>query len=67
MAELNVVVCVAFDHRADAEGLSRFKKCICNCDFVDVAMEVSGTFDMIVQGKIATLENYTAEMDRRPA
>ena len=64
MAELNVVVCVAFDHRADAEGLDRFKKCICHCDFVEVAMEVSGTYDMIVQGKIATLSDYTEEMDR---
>lgn len=64
MAELNVVVCVAFDHRADAGGLERFKKCICRCDFVEVAMEVSGTFDMIVQGKIPTLADYTEEMNR---
>ncbi len=64
MADLNVVVCVAFDHRSDAEGLARFKKCICHCDFVEVAMEVSGTFDMIVQGKIDSLAHYTEEMDR---
>ena len=63
MADLNVVVCVAFDHRADAEGLERFKKCICQCDFVDVAMEVTGTYDMIVQGKIASLADYTEGMD----
>lgn len=64
MAELNVVVCVAFDHRSNAEGLARFKKCICHCDFVEVAMEVSGPFDMIVQGKIDTLSAYTQQMDR---
>ncbi len=64
MAELNVVVCVAFDHRANAEGLERFKNCICHCDFVEMAMEVSGTFDMIVQGKIETLAAYTEQMDR---
>ena len=64
MGELNVIVCVAFDHRADAEGLERLKKCICHCDFVEVAMEVSGTYDMIVQGKIATLADYTEEMNR---
>lgn len=64
MAELYVVVCVAFDHRADAKGLERFKNCICHCDFVDVAMEVTGTFDMIVQGKIATLADYTEQIDR---
>ena len=64
MADLNVVVCVAFDHRADAEGLGRFKECISRCDFVEVVMEVSGTFDMIVQGKVASLAVYTEEMDR---
>ena len=64
MAELLVVVCVAFDHRANAEGLERFKKCICHCDFVEVAMEVSGTFDMIVQGRISTLAAYTEQMNR---
>jgi len=64
MAELEVVVCVAFDHRSDAERLQRFKDCICQCDFVEVAMEVSRTFDMIVQGKIETLSAYTEQMDR---
>ena len=63
MAELLVVVCVAFDHRANAEGLERFKKCICHCDFVEVAMEVSGAFDMIVQGRISTLAAYIEQMN----
>ena len=64
MGELNVVVCVAFDHRSDAERLQRFKECICHCEFVEVAMEVSGSFDMIVQGKIETLAAYTEQLDR---
>lgn len=64
MAELHVVVCVAFDHRADAERLERFKDCICHCAFVEVAMEVSGTFDLIVQGKIATLADYAQQIAR---
>lgn len=64
MAELDVVMCVAFDHRSDAVGLERFKSCICHCDFVEVALEVSGTFDMIVQGKIGSLAAYTEQMDR---
>ena len=64
MGDLHVVVCVAFDHRSDGDGLERFKNCICHCDFVEVAMEVSGTFDMIVHGKIETLSDYTKQMDR---
>lgn len=64
MEELHVVVCVAFDHRADAEGLERFKKCITACDFVEVTLEVSGPYDLIVQGSIATLADYTDNMAR---
>jgi DNA-binding LytR/AlgR family response regulator len=64
MAELHVLVCVAFDHRSDAGGLERFKSCISKCEFVEVAMEVSGTFDMIVQGRFETLAAYTEQMDR---
>lgn len=64
MSDLNVVVCLAFDHRAPVEGLNAFKQCICNCAFVDTALDVSGTFDMIVEGKIESLEKYTEEMAR---
>ena len=64
MADLLVVVCLAFDHRACAEGLAKFKKCICNCTFVDSALEVAGTFDLIVQGRCASLAEYSENMDR---
>ena len=64
MGELNVIVCIAFDHRADAEGLERFRVCIGNCQFVEVAMDVSGSYDMIIQGRIATLADYNEEMSR---
>ena len=64
MSELTVVVCVAFDHRADTEGLKRFKQCICHCPFVDVAMDVSGTYDMIVHGRIASVTDYNEQLDR---
>ncbi len=64
MTDLHVIVCVVFDHRSNAEGLERFKNCICHCDFVEMALEVSGTFDMIIQGKIGSFEAYTEQMDR---
>jgi hypothetical protein len=64
MSDLTVVVCLVFDHRAEPEGLERFKHCICHCPFVHTAMEVSGTFDMIVQGQIASLNDYTEQMNR---
>lgn len=64
MSDLKVVVCLLFDHRAEPEGLERFKHCICTCPFVHVAMEVSGTFDMIVQGQIGSLAEYTEQVNR---
>ncbi len=64
MADLCVVLCVAFDHRADAERLEHFKACICECSFVELTMDVSGGFDMIVHAKMATLADYTDQMTR---
>ena len=64
MADLSVVVCLAFDHRAASEGLQKFKECILGCPFVDRAMEVCGTFDLIVQGHCCSLAEYTENMDR---
>ena len=64
MHELTVIVCMAFDHRASTDGLRSFKSCIFQCPFVETAMEVSGTFDMIVQARLSSLEHYTEEMER---
>ena len=62
MTDLVVVVCVAFDHRASAEGLAQFKKCIFRCPFVESALEVSGTYDLILQGSCSSLNEYTEHM-----
>ena len=55
MADLSVVVCLAFDHRAASEGLQKFKECILNCPVADREMEVCGTYDLIVQEHCASL------------
>ena len=64
MSDLNVVVCMAFDHRAPVEGLKAFRQCLSNCAYVERTLDVSGTFDMIVEGKVESLEKYTEEMAR---
>ena len=64
MADLSVVVCLAFDHRAASEGLQKFKDCILSCPFVDRTMEVCGTYDLIVQGRCGSLADYTENMER---
>jgi len=64
VTSLAVVVCVAFDHRAPVAGLQKFKNCICACERVDLVLEVSGTYDMIVQAHLASLADYADEMQR---
>lgn len=64
MTQLVVVACLAFDHRAPAEELQRFKDCIAQCPQVERAMEVCGTFDLIVQGRCADVGEYTRGMER---
>lgn len=63
MTDLNVVVCVAFDHRAPPTRLRQFKACIMACPHVASVLEVSGTFDLIVHAKFASLAAYNAQMD----
>ena len=54
---------MAFDHRASADGLGGFKACIARCPFVDVTTEVTGTFDLIVEGRCASLAEFNEQMD----
>ena len=63
MGDLAVIVCLAFDHRAPSDRLAGFKACIYHCPFVEAVMEVSGTFDLIVQGRCSGLAEYTENMD----
>ena len=63
MRDLSVVVCLALDRRSSIEGLAKFKACISKCPFVDTTLEVSGSFDLIVEGRCASLEEYTQQLD----
>jgi DNA-binding LytR/AlgR family response regulator len=64
MSDISVIVCLAFDHRAPADGLQKFKNCIEACPFVERAAEVCGTFDLIVEGHCASLAEYTENVER---
>ena len=64
VADLAVIVCLAFDHRSQADELSTFKACIVQCPFVETTMEVSGTYDLIVQGSCASFAEYSENMER---
>jgi two-component system response regulator AlgR len=64
MTEIVVIVCLAFDHRAPVDGLATFKACLRSCPMVDSAMEVTGAFDMVVEGRCASLDELNAGMER---
>lgn len=64
MTDLVVIACIAFDHRSEPDGLKRFKACLLQCPQVERAMEVCGTFDLILQGHCSDMAEFTAGMDR---
>lgn len=63
-AGLTVIMCFAFDHRAAFDELARFKKALADCPHIADAMEVSGTFDYIVQAHLEDLQDYHAQLVR---
>lgn len=64
MPDLTVILCAGFDHRSPTDGLRKFKECIYSCPCVETALEVSGTFDLIVQARFESLADYSTQMDR---
>ncbi|UUR07369.1 LytTR family transcriptional regulator DNA-binding domain-containing protein [Sphingomonas glaciei] len=64
MTQLVVIACLAFDHRAPADDVQRFKACLLQCPQVERAMEVCGTFDLIIEGRCSDIANYTRGMER---
>lgn len=61
---LSVVMCFAFDHRAPFEEVSHFKKALADCPHILVALEVSGTFDYIIQAHLNDLQDYQSHLSR---
>lgn len=55
---------MAFDHRASADGLRNFINCVQRCPFVETTLEVSGTYDLIVQGSCASFAEYNEQLER---
>ena len=64
MTQLVVIACLAFDHRAPADELQRFKACLLHCPQVERAMEACGTFDLILQGHCSDVAEFNAGMER---
>ncbi|GAA4014635.1 hypothetical protein GCM10022280_11440 [Sphingomonas swuensis] len=64
MPELAVLACLAFDIRAPADDLARFKQGLSHCPCVDSYMQASGKYDLIVECRFQSLAHYTDQVER---
>lgn len=63
--DLRVIVCLAFDHRAQCDEVTAFKKCILDCPQVLHSIELSGTFDFILEVSLPNIAAYHAALVAR--
>ncbi len=60
--DLRVIMCLAFDHRAPCDEVTAFKKCIVDCPQVLHSIELSGTFDFMLEVSLPNIAAYHAEL-----
>lgn len=60
---LRAIVCLTFDHRAPADGVRQFKDCLIECPQIETYIEVSGTYDLILQIHMNDLTDYRARVE----
>jgi len=65
--DLRVIMCLAFDHRAPCDEVTAFKKCIVDCPQVLHSIELSGTFDFMLEVSLPNMAAYQAELAARAA
>lgn len=58
--DLRVIMCIAFDHRAPCDEVAAFRRCIVDCPQVLHSVDVSGTFDFIVEISLPNIAAYQA-------
>ncbi|HEX8215089.1 MAG TPA: LytTR family transcriptional regulator DNA-binding domain-containing protein [Allosphingosinicella sp.] len=60
---LRVIICFSFDHRAPVDELRAFKRALIDSPHVLHSIELSGTFDFIVEMGVTGLEAYHEKID----
>ena len=63
--DLRVIMCLAFDHRAPCDEVTAFKQCIVDCPQVLHSIELSGTFDFMLEVSLPNIAAYHAELGAR--
>lgn len=61
--DVRVIMCVAFDHRAPAVEVERLKTFLLKWEHVLHAVELTGSFDLMVEAKVASLAEYNARLE----
>lgn len=56
--DLRVIVCFEFDHRASCEEIDGFKRCMTECPHVLQTLELSGTFDFMIEASVPDMAAY---------
>jgi len=60
---LRVIICFSFDHRAPVDELRTFKRKLIESSFVLHSIELSGTFDFIIEVGVPDLQTYHEKME----
>jgi len=63
--DLRVIMCLAFDRRAPHDEVTAFKKCIVDCPQVLHSIELSGTFDFILEVSLPDIAAYQVALAAR--
>lgn len=56
--DLRVIICLTFDQHAPEAEVTRFKDCLIECGQVIHAVELTGTFDLLIEASVASLAEY---------
>lgn len=62
--EFRVILCLKFDMRAPFGEISAFKRSLTECDCVVHSVDVSGSFDVMLEAELPDFAAYQALLDR---
>ena len=60
---LRVIMCLTFDHRAPADEVMEFKRCIVACPYVLQSIQLTGTFDFMVEASFTDILEYQEKLN----
>jgi len=61
--DIQVIICIVFDQRAAPCEVAAFKRAVIGCPSVSRAIELSGTFDFMVEASVADMESYASQLN----